>query len=188
LGYEGGFEERLKEGTYIGHVTEHLIIELQNILGYEVNYGKTRIVEEPSLYFIVFEYKNEKCAIECARAAVNIVLKLVRNEEVDTEAIINNLRAIAVETDMGPSTKAIYEEAKRGNTCNENRRRQCSKAGIRQVFPDCSGFFDGFSELYQCRYGRKQTACETPLGGKQNPCSDGDTAYSFEGALQIARR
>jgi len=49
LGYEGGFEERLKEGTYIGHVTEHLIIELQNILGYEVNYGKTRIVEEPSL-------------------------------------------------------------------------------------------------------------------------------------------
>jgi len=75
LGYEGGFEERLKEGTYIGHVTEHLIIELQNILGYEVNYGKTRIVEEPSLYFIVFEYKNEKCAIECARAAVNIVFK-----------------------------------------------------------------------------------------------------------------
>jgi len=42
----------------------------------------------------VFEYKNEKCAIECARAAVNIVLKLVRNEEVDTEAIINNLRLL----------------------------------------------------------------------------------------------
>lgn len=114
LGYEGGFVERLKEGTYIGHVTEHLIIELQNVLGYEVNYGKTRVIEEPSLYDIVFEYKNEKCAVECARSAVNIVSMLVHNEEIDIEGIIKNLRAIAVDTDMGPSTKAIYEEAKRG--------------------------------------------------------------------------
>ena len=45
LGYEGGFMDRLKEGTYIGNVIEHLIIELQNSLGYDVSFGNTRIYE-----------------------------------------------------------------------------------------------------------------------------------------------
>ena len=112
-GFEGGFVERLREGTYIGHVIEHVIIEIQNLLGYEVNYGKTRLVEEPSLYYIVFEYINRKCAIECARSAIGIICSLAENKEIDVDAILQYLKTIAVETELGPSTAAIYAEAKK---------------------------------------------------------------------------
>lgn len=113
VGKKGGFLERLQEGTYIGHVTEHLIIELQHILGYEVFYGKTRVVEEPSLYYIVYEYSNEKCGIECGKTAVSIVSDILSGKEINLEAIIKNLRTTAVQAELGPSTKAIFEEAKK---------------------------------------------------------------------------
>lgn len=112
-GYEGGFVDRLKEGTYIGHVTEHLIIELQNQLGYDVGYGKTRVVKEPSLYYIVYEYMNEKCAIECGKAAVSIVSHILKNETPDLKSILEELKRVALESELGPSTRAIYDEAKK---------------------------------------------------------------------------
>lgn len=113
LGRKGGFAERLEEGTYIGHVTEHLIIELQNILGYDVHYGKTRVITEPSLYYIVYEYSNERCGIECGKTAVSIVRDIIDNREIDYNGMLENLRKISVQSEMGPSTKAIYEEAKK---------------------------------------------------------------------------
>lgn len=115
LGYEGGFVERLKEGTYLGHVTEHLILELQHSAGYDVVYGKTRLVSEPSIYYVVFEYMNERCAIECARSAVSIIDSIARGQEIDLEKIMHNIRRTAAESELGPTTKAIYNEAqKRG--------------------------------------------------------------------------
>jgi cyanophycin synthetase len=114
-GYEGGFVERLNEGTYIGHVAEHLILELQNMLGYDVHYGKTRVVKEPSIYYIVFEYINENCGIECARTVFSFISDILNNKAIDFSTKLSNLKTIAIENDLGPSTKAIYTEAeKRG--------------------------------------------------------------------------
>ncbi len=45
LGYEGGFLEKLTAGTYLGHVLEHVILEMQFMLGYDVRFGKTRVIE-----------------------------------------------------------------------------------------------------------------------------------------------
>ncbi|MDF2524023.1 MAG: cphA, partial [Clostridiales bacterium] len=112
LGYEGGFLERLIEGTYIAHVTEHLIIELQSLMGVNVTYGKTRIIKDPSLYYIVFQYENERCGIECAKAAVDIIVALAGQKAIDFKAILEELRDTAVKAELGPSTKAIYLEAK----------------------------------------------------------------------------
>jgi cyanophycin synthetase len=115
LGYEGGFLQRLNEGTYIGHVTEHLIIELQNLSGCSVAFGKTRVISEPSIYYIVYEYMNERVGIECGKAAVNIIESLAGNRNIDVRKILDELKRVKVESDLGPSTKAIYEEAlKRG--------------------------------------------------------------------------
>lgn len=114
-GHEGGFVERLNQGTYMGHVIEHIILELQYEAGYEVYYGKTRLVGEPSLYYIVYEIKNEKCGKECGRAAVNIAEALAKGLEIDIKGIIEYIKHIAVESDLGPSTRAIVNEAvKRG--------------------------------------------------------------------------
>src|SRR5687768_16921540 len=58
-GREGGFVERLDEGTYFGHVVEHAALELTGLAGVGVTHGKTRAVEEPRVYYVVVEYKAE---------------------------------------------------------------------------------------------------------------------------------
>ncbi len=111
-GYEGGFVDRLQEGTLLSHVTEHLALELQSIMGYTVYYGKTRFLEEPSIYYIVYEHINELCAMEFGRAAAEIISALARNESVLLEEILDWLRSLTLESDLGPSTQAIWDEAR----------------------------------------------------------------------------
>lgn len=68
-GYEGGFLKRLEEGTYLPHVTEHIILELQNMLGYDVKFGRARNIEG-DLYYIIYEYGLEECGIRVGKLAV----------------------------------------------------------------------------------------------------------------------
>lgn len=112
LGYEGGFLERLQTGTYLGHVLEHIILEMQNILGYDVKYGKTRLFEEPSKYNVIFEYGNEVCALECCKAAVFIMNCLLEHETVEMGEFIDYLKRVSMDAELGPSTSAIVKEAK----------------------------------------------------------------------------
>ncbi len=115
LGYVGGFGERLIEGTYIGHVAEHLIIEIHNKMGYPIKYGKTRQIGNTSKYYIIYEYMNESFSVECGKQVIEIVKAFAENRDIDIGKIINDLKKVSIETDMGPSTKAIYEAAKRRN-------------------------------------------------------------------------
>lgn len=110
-GYEGGFLERLTEGTYLAHVTEHLVLELQNMVGYGVSFGRARLLTEPSVYYIVFEYKNEKCAVECLLSVVGIINDLISGRKPDMEGTLAHIGRADSESRPGPSTQAIYNEA-----------------------------------------------------------------------------
>src|SRR5262245_39591906 len=57
---EGGFLERLREGTYLGHVVEHVALELTELAGVPVFHGKTRYAGEPGSYNVIIEYKAER--------------------------------------------------------------------------------------------------------------------------------
>lgn len=113
LGYEGGFLERLNEGTYLGHVLEHTILNIQNALGFDVKYGKTRQFKEPSEYYLIFEYENEICALECAKVAVFVLNEFIAGEEINFSEFLEYLADIKLETELGPSTAAIVLEAKK---------------------------------------------------------------------------
>lgn len=113
LGYEGGFLERLKEGTYLAHVLEHVILEMQFMLGYEVKYGKTRVLEEPSVYSLVYEFQNEVCGLECGKTAVFILNCFLNDKDPDTQTFMRYLKKISTDAELGPSTTAIVQEAKK---------------------------------------------------------------------------
>lgn len=112
IGKHGGFIERMEEGTYFVHVTEHIALELQALLGYEVYFGKTRLKEDPSLYSMIIEYKNEQVAISCVKEAINIVESIINDEYLNLEDILCLLNEVKERFELGPSTKAIYDEAK----------------------------------------------------------------------------
>lgn len=113
LGYSGGFLDRLNSGTYIAHVLEHLILEMQAEIGYDVRYGKTRVLDNPSEYYLVYEYQNEVCGLECGKTAVFILNYFLNGKDVSVDKFLEYLKKISINAELGPSTCAIVEEAKR---------------------------------------------------------------------------
>ncbi|MFZ5641459.1 MAG: cyanophycin synthetase [Bacillota bacterium] len=111
LGKPGGFVERLIEGTMLGHVVEHVALELQHLAGMDVIYGKTHRAEEPGTYYIIFEYVSKEGAICAARSAVQITGQLLAGGRPDIDEAVRAIRETAVKTDLGPSTKVIAMEA-----------------------------------------------------------------------------
>ena len=109
---EGGFLIRLKEGTYLAHICEHIIIAIQNKLGIEVSYGKSREIKD-DLYYIIFQYEYKKVGIETARLAVDLINSLIKDEKIDFQKRIDFLEEILSREVIGPSTGAIKEAAER---------------------------------------------------------------------------
>lgn len=109
---EGGFVKRLKEGTYLAHICEHIIIAIQNKLGIEVAYGKSREIKD-DLYYIIFQYEYKNLAIETARLAIDIINGLINKETVNFEYRYKLLEEILAKEIIGPSTASIKEAAER---------------------------------------------------------------------------
>jgi cyanophycin synthetase len=113
VGKPGGFFERVKEGTWMGHVIEHLALELQTIAGMDCGFGRTRGTGKEGEYFVVFDYMEEDAGVYAARAAVNVAQALADGREYDLTEDIQTLREIREDTRLGPSTGCIVEEAAR---------------------------------------------------------------------------
>jgi len=111
LGYPGGLIERMERGTWLGHVTEHVAIELQCLAATEVGFGKTLDTKREGIYHVVFRYRDEEVGLAAGRAAVEIVDAMAKGEEVDLEPIIDNLKEIREDSLLGPSTRSIVDEA-----------------------------------------------------------------------------
>ncbi|MEA4845771.1 MAG: cyanophycin synthetase [Clostridiaceae bacterium] len=114
-GHEGGFIERLQEGTYFAHVLEHIALELQARLGYDIKFGKTRETEKKGVYNIIFGYENEQAGLEAGRLAFGIIEGILAGELPDVNKRLGEIKKICIATDFGVSTAAIVKEAKKRN-------------------------------------------------------------------------
>jgi cyanophycin synthetase len=112
LGRPGGFVERLDDGTWLGHVAEHVAIALQRETGAHVYRGKTRSTGEPGRYNVIYGYGEERVGLEAGRLAVRVVNHLVEPEEgFDLLAELEKLILLAERRAFGPSTQALIDEA-----------------------------------------------------------------------------
>jgi len=114
-GEPGGFFKRVDEGTWMGHVIEHVALELQTLSGMDTGFGRTRGAGEHGVYYVVFSYMEEDAGVYAARASVRIAQALVDGVEYPLTEDIQQLREIREDTRLGPSTGCIVDEAvKRG--------------------------------------------------------------------------
>lgn len=110
-GVLGGFFSRVEEGTWMGHVIEHVALELQTLAGMDTGFGRTREADRPGVYHVVFSYHEAKAGIYTAKAAVKIAEALISGTDYDLNHDIQKLREIREEERLGPSTGSIVEEA-----------------------------------------------------------------------------
>ena len=112
LGRRGGFGERLVDGTWLGHVAEHVALELQRETGAHISRGKTRSAGETGRYNVIYGYWEESVGVEAGKLAVRLVNHLVKAEKgFDFPAELERLILLAERRAFGPSTQAIIDEA-----------------------------------------------------------------------------
>lgn len=113
LGVHGGFFQRVIEGTLLGHVTEHVAIELNHLAGMDVGYGKTRSTKTPGVYHVAFGFLDEHAGVYSAKAAVNLVNGLLQHDSFPVQPVLDRLVEIRERRLLGPSTQAIVDAADR---------------------------------------------------------------------------
>ena len=113
-GHRGGFLERVQEGTYMGHIVEHIALELQELAGMPVGFGRTRESSDPGVYNMVFEYVEEQAGRYAGRAAVRLCNSIVAIGTYPLEELekdLADLQDLYANTALGPSTETIIKEA-----------------------------------------------------------------------------
>ncbi len=122
VGRRGGFFERVKDGTWMGHVMEHTALELQTLAGQEIGYGKARTARTPDgeprygIYHVVFEYEQEDVGLAAGHLAKRLLEAFIwpdRDPDFDFAHELEGLIRLAERVAYGPSTRALVEEAKR---------------------------------------------------------------------------
>ncbi|MBA2531234.1 MAG: cyanophycin synthetase [Nocardioidaceae bacterium] len=112
-GHRGGFVERMQEGTWLGHVTEHVALQLQQEVGHDMRRGKTRQIRGVhGRYNIIYGYVDENVGLAAATLAIRIVNHLVSADaDFDFADELERFIVRAERTAFGPSTQAILDEA-----------------------------------------------------------------------------
>jgi len=114
-GIAGGFLSRVKEGTWMGHIIEHVALELQTLAGMDMGFGRTRTTGKKGEYFVVFDYMEEEVGVFAAKSAYRLVKHILDGTHYELEQEVQQMRVIRENTRLGPSTGSIVEEAqKRG--------------------------------------------------------------------------
>lgn len=112
-GRAGGFVERLHEGTYLGHIIEHVALELSEPVGIPVSHGKTRAMDVPGWYRVVVNYTSESGMRYLLETAVELVSAVITNKPFPLEERLREAKRLVTETAVGPSTQAIVTAAER---------------------------------------------------------------------------
>jgi len=111
VGEPGGFFQRVEEGTWMGHIIEHIALEIQTLAGMDVGFGRTRGYGEHGVYSVVFAYMEESVGRYAAEASVKICEALISGEDYDMSDDIQKMRELREDDRLGPSTGSIVEEA-----------------------------------------------------------------------------
>ena len=115
VGERGGFFERLRRGTYMGHILEHATLELQSLAGTEVGFGRARETSVEGMYKVAIEYLDEQVAMAALDTAFELLLAAIHDRPFDVKAEVEKLTTIVHDVCLGPSTSAIVAAAQARN-------------------------------------------------------------------------
>ena len=112
IGERGGFFERLRRGTWMGHILEHVALELQTLAGTEVGFGRTRETHEDGVYKVAVEYENEELGRAALETGLSICLAGVHDSPMSVDEEIEKLRNLAKRSLPNPTTTALLRAAR----------------------------------------------------------------------------
>lgn len=107
----GGFLRRVQEGTWPGHILEHVTLELQNLAGMPGGFGKAREMKQRGHYKVVVRAWHEAITRAALHAARDLVMACIEDKPYDVGAKVGELKDMVDDLLLGPSTAAIVDAA-----------------------------------------------------------------------------
>lgn len=111
IGEPGGFLQRLREGTWAGHILEHVVLELQNLAGMRTGFGKTRQTSQRGIYKMAFRTRQEQVGRAALATGLELVHAAIHDTTFDLADALTQLRELVDKHCLGPSTAHIVEAA-----------------------------------------------------------------------------
>ena len=111
IGERGGFLERLRDGTWSGHILEHVVLELQNLAGMRTGFGKTRSTSQVGIYKMAFRTRQEKVGRAALMAGRDLLMAAIEDKPFDLDTVVRGLQEMVDDYCLGPSTGHIVEAA-----------------------------------------------------------------------------
>lgn len=111
VGEPGGFLERLKEGTWVGHILEHVVLEIQNMSGMKTGFGQTRSTHVNGVYKMAFRTRQEQVGRAALAVARDLLMAMIEDQQYDLDAEILRLQDMVDSLCLGPSTGHIVDAA-----------------------------------------------------------------------------
>jgi len=112
IGERGGFFVRLRRGTYMAHILEHVTLELQSLAGTPVGFGRARETNTDGIYKVAIAFKEEKLALACLDRAFELIQAAINDTPYDVAKVAAELKEFAYDVCLGPSTRSIVDAAK----------------------------------------------------------------------------
>jgi len=111
VGRHGGFIERLQDGTWAGHILEHIVLELQNLAGMQTGFGKTRSTRQRGVYKMAFRTRDETVGRAALEAGHALMMAAINDTPFDLDAAVRGLAELVDRWCLGPSTAHIVDAA-----------------------------------------------------------------------------
>jgi cyanophycin synthetase len=113
IGERGGFFERMRTGTWLGHVLEHVTLEIQSLTHLPVGYGRARETSERGVYKVAIEVLDFRFGEACLNVAHAMIMAAAEGRDYELSPALRGLRKLADDFCYGPSTQAIVDGAKK---------------------------------------------------------------------------
>ncbi|HYD52795.1 MAG TPA: hypothetical protein VEA99_09220, partial [Gemmatimonadaceae bacterium] len=190
-GTEGGFVERLREGTHLPHILEHVALELQTLTGSDVSFGRVVESGDPGVWWVIVAYDEEAVGLECMREAARLLQQCLRgdggDEPIDVPVLVHELQLLYEEVRLGPSTGAVVEEARRrGIPVRRLNSRSLVQLGLGKHLRRIQATLTDHASAIGVEIAQDKDDTKRLLENVGLPVPRGDVARSVEDALIIA--
>jgi cyanophycin synthetase len=187
-GTEGGFVERLMEGTHLPHIMEHVVLELQTLAGTDVSFGRVVESGDPGVWWLIVAYEEEEVGLQAMRETVRLVRACMTGEPFDVPTVVEELHDLLESTRLGPSTGAIVEEARRrGIPVRRLNSHSLVQLGLGANLRRVQAAMSDYTSAIGVEIAQDKDDTRRVLGAIGLPVPEGLTARSAEAAVEAAR-
>jgi cyanophycin synthetase len=182
----GGFLERLREGTHLPHILEHVALELQSLAGSDVSFGRVVPSGDSDTWWVIVAYEEEEVGLQSMRDAVKIVRACIADRAIAVDDIVEQLLALYEAVRLGPSTAAVVEEAKRrGIPVRRLNNYSLVQLGLGKNLRRIQATLSDYTSAIAVEIAQDKDDTKRVLGNIGLPVPTGDVARTIERAIDI---